>query len=468
MNQMRYNKKFVLAITLVSAMGGLLFGYDWVVIGGAKPFYERFFDIVSQPALQGWVMSSALIGCLLGAASSGYLADRFGRKKPLILAAFFFTASAIGTGLVDHITPFILYRLLGGIGIGLASGISPMYIAEMAPAEKRGRLVSVNQLTIVIGILAAQIANYLIAEPIPEGATDELILQSWNGQMGWRWMFWAETAPAFLFFVLAFLIPESPRYLIKSGLGDQARTVLEKIGGKAYANFEMEEIGKTMHQTNKRTDWKLLRSKKVRPIVIIGIVLAVFQQWCGINVIFNYADEIFTSAGYSVGDMLFNIVITGIVNLVFTLVAMQTVDRWGRRKLMLIGSLGLAIIYIFLGASYYFNLQGAIVLIFVVAAIAVYAMSLAPITWVVISEIFPNQVRGTAVAISTTALWAACFLLTYTFPILNNVLHASGTFWLYALICALGFVFVLKRLPETKGKSLEEIEQFFNQKNKNE
>jgi sugar porter (SP) family MFS transporter len=464
MNQFNYNKQFILYITMVSAMGGLLFGYDWVVIGGAKPFYERYFDIVAQPSLQGWVMSSALIGCLVGAAMSGYLADRFGRKKPLIIAAFFFTASAIGTGLVDNITPFIVYRLIGGIGIGLASGISPMYIAEMAPAEKRGRLVSVNQLTIVIGILAAQIVNYLVAEPVPAGATDQFILDSWNGQMGWRWMFWAETVPALLFFVLAFFIPESPRFLMKTGNYSSSSKVLEKIGGKIYAETVMEQIGKTLHEPHKKISWKDLNAKKLRPMMVIGVVLAVFQQWCGINVIFNYADEIFTSAGYSVGDMLFNIVITGIVNLVFTLVAMQTVDRWGRRKLMLLGSFGLTVIYLLLGASYYFNLQGFVVLIFVIAAIAVYAMSLAPITWVIISEIFPNRVRGAAVAISTTALWAACFLLTYTFPILNKTLNASGTFWLYAFICALGFLFVLKRLPETKGKSLEEVEEFFQTK----
>ena len=465
MDQSNYNRQFILGITMVSAMGGLLFGYDWVVIGGAKPFYERFFAITASPALQGWVMSSALIGCLFGAASSGYLADRFGRKKPLIIAAFFFTLSAIGTGLANDITPFIIYRLVGGMGIGLASGISPLYIAEMAPAQQRGRLVSVNQLTIVIGILAAQLVNYLIAEPIPQGATDQFIFDSWNGQMGWRWMFWAETAPAFLFFILAFFIPESPRFLIKTGEHAKALTVLGKVGGPKYAHAEIERISRTIRDNRHRIDWKALRSKQMKPMLTIGIILAVFQQWCGINVIFNYADEIFTSAGYSVGDILFNIVITGIVNLVFTLVAMQTVDRWGRRKLMLIGSSGLAFIYLFLGASYYFNLQGAVVLFFVVAAIGVYAMSLAPITWVIISEIFPNQVRGAAVAVSTTALWAACFLLTYTFPILNKTLNASGTFWLYALICAAGFLFVLKRLPETKGKSLEEVEEFFRQKN---
>jgi len=454
-----FNRKFILGITLVSAMGGLLFGYDWVVIGGAKPFYERFFDIANSPHLQGWAMSSALIGCLFGAMISGYLSDRFGRKIPLIVAAALFTISAVGTGAVNQFTPFIIYRLIGGLGIGLASAISPMYIAEISPAKMRGRLVSINQLTIVIGILAAQIINFLIADKVSEGVSDIEIVQSWNGQTGWRWMFWAETLPAFAFFVLAFFIPESPRFLAKSGKSEAAFSILKKIGGHDYALQEQKEITKTLHGTDSKIDWKALKSKKVRPVLVLGIVLAVFQQWCGINVIFNYAEEIFTSAGYSVGDMLFNIVITGTVNLIFTLLAMRMVDSWGRRKLMLLGSIGLALIYFMLGTSYFFELKGLAILVLVMLAIATYAMTLAPITWVVLSEIFPNKIRGAAMALATTALWSACFVLTYTFPILNKLLDASGTFWLYAFICLAGFLFILKKLPETKGKSLEEIEK---------
>lgn len=459
MSKSTFNRQFILGITLVSAMGGLLFGYDWVVIGGAKPFYERFFDIANSPHMQGWAMSSALIGCLVGAMSSGYFSDRFGRKLPLITAAALFTIAAIGTGAVNSFTPFIIYRLIGGLGIGLASAISPMYIAEISPADMRGRLVSINQLTIVIGILAAQIINYLIAEPVPAGAIDEFIVQSWNGQVGWRWMFWAGTVPALLFFVFSFFIPESPRFLAKSGNWKQANATLERIGGTQYAIQEQKEIAETLHGTDSKIDWKALGSKKVRPVLILGVVLAVFQQWCGINVIFNYAEEIFTSAGYSVGDMLFNIVITGTVNLIFTFLAMRMVDSWGRRKLMLLGSIGLAVIYFMLGTSYFFELKGLAILVLVMVAIATYAMTLAPITWVVLSEIFPNSVRGAAMAIATTALWIACFVLTYTFPILNKLLNASGTFWLYGLICFSGFLFILKKLPETKGKSLEEIEK---------
>ena len=459
MEETKFNRKFILGITLVSAMGGLLFGYDWVVIGGAKPFYERFFDITQSPHLQGWAMSSALIGCLVGAMISGFISDLYGRKIPLIAAALLFTIAAIGTGAVNHFTTFVLFRIIGGIGIGLASAISPMYIAEISPARMRGRLVSVNQLTIVLGILAAQIINFLIADKITAGATDQSILQSWNGQTGWRWMFWAGSFPALLFFFLTFLIPESPRFLAKSDRREEALKILGRIGGKKYATQEIESIAETLKDSVKEEEWKVLTNKKIRPILFLGIILAFFQQWCGINVIFNYAEEIFTSAGYSVNDMLFNIVITGTVNLIFTLLAMRMVDSWGRRNLMLLGSAGLAVIYLMLGTSYFLELKGLAILILVMAAIATYSMTLAPITWVVLSEIFPNNIRGAAMAVATTALWIACFILTYTFPILNKMLHASGTFWLYAFICLSGFFYILKNLPETKGKSLEEIEK---------
>jgi sugar porter (SP) family MFS transporter len=439
-------------------MGGLLFGYDWVVIGGAKPFYERFFEITHSANLQGWAMSSALIGCLFGALSSGFISDRYGRKLPLILAAVLFTVSAIGTGAVNYFTPFIIFRLIGGLAIGIASAISPMYIAEISPAKMRGRLVSVNQLTIVIGILAAQIINYLIADTMPDNASDEYIIQSWNGQTGWRWMFWAEAVPAFFFFILACFIPESPRFLAKIGKIESSLEILQKIGGKEYARSEEDNIIKSLHHKGSRIDWNALRTKKIRPVLVIGIVLAVFQQWCGINVIFNYAEEVFTSAGYSVSDMLLNIVVTGSVNLVFTLLAMRIIDKWGRRKMMLLGASMLALIYVILGGSYYIGLQGFSILMLVVAAIAVYALTLAPVTWVILSEIFPNRVRGAAMAIATTALWIASFVLTYTFPFLNKLLNASGTFWLYAVICAAGFLFIFIKLPETKGKGLEEIE----------
>ena len=459
MEKKAYNFTFLLRISLVSAMGGLLFGYDWVVIGGAKPFYERFFDIASSANLQAWAMSSALIGCVVGAVISGFVSDKYGRKKSLLGAAFLFTVASLGTGLAASFGTFVGFRLLGGIGIGLASALSPMYIAEIAPSEIRGRFVSLNQMTIVIGILLAQIINMLIAEKVPAGATDQMIAASWNGQMGWRWMFWACGVPSVLFFLLTFFIPESPRWLLKVGKPEAAFPVLDKIGGKNYAQQEVNNIKATLNDASEKVDFKALLNPVYIPILIIGVVVAVFQQWCGINTVFNYAEEIFSAAGYGVSDTLFNIVITGSVNLIFTFVAMFTVDKWGRKKLMVFGSIGLALNYILLGSAFFFHLKGVAVLVLVLTAIAIYAMSLAPIVWVILSEIFPNRIRGAAMALATFALWVACFVLTYTFPLLNKSLGAAGTFWVYSGICLLGFIFILIKLPETKGKSLEEIEK---------
>ncbi|MFB6340830.1 sugar porter family MFS transporter [Saccharicrinis sp. FJH62] len=453
-----FNTKYIFAISMVSAMGGLLFGYDWVVIGGAKPFYEQFFYISDAPFLQGWAMSSALLGCLLGAVTSGAFSDRFGRKKLLIFSAFLFTLSAVGTGATSDFSFFIFYRVLGGIGIGLASNLSPMYIAEISPASMRGKFVSLNQLTIVIGILLAQIANWQIAEPVPADSTAADILASWNGQMAWRWMFWAETIPAAAFFLLMFYVPESPRWLAKNGNQIKVLSILSKIGGEKYAKTEYDNIHRNLLNDAGKANFKFLNSKGMRKILLIGIVIAAFQQWCGINVIFNYAQEVFAAAGYGVSDTLFNIVVTGSVNLIFTFVAIYTVDKLGRKSLMLIGAAGLSGIYAFMGAAYYFQLTGWPLLLLVVAAIACYAMSLAPVTWVVLSEIFPNRIRGAAMSVATVSLWLASFLLTYTFPLLNKAFNASGTFWVYGLICVAGLIFIYKRLPETKGKSLEEIE----------
>ncbi len=454
------NKLYLLMISLVSAMGGLLFGYDWVVIGGAKPFYETFFQIESIPSLQGWAMSSALIGCLVGALIAGGFSDKYGRKRMLIIASLLFVLSAIGTGATNSFSLFIWYRILGGVAIGITSNLSPMYIAEIAPANLRGRLVSLNQLMIVAGILAAQIVNWLIAEPVADEATAEIIRTSWNGETGWRWMFWAENIPAGLFFLFLFFIPESPRWLAVKERRSEAVAVLTKIVGSERANVEYDSFRASISESKSSKKSKLnILHPSMRRVLVIGVVLAVFQQWCGINVIFNYAQEIFTSAGYGVSDILMNIVITGITNVIFTFVAIFLIDKIGRRSLLLIGSGALTVIYILMGAVYYFEITGVLLLIIVIAAIACYAMSLAPVMWVVISEIFPNAVRGVAMSIATFALWSACFILTYTFPILNKTLGASGTFWIYGVICLSGFLFIKRYVPETKNKSLEDIEK---------
>ena len=455
-----FNKSYIWVISLVAALGGLLFGYDWVVIGGAKPFYEKYFHLV-DPAQQGWAMSCALVGCLLGAVLSGALTDRFGRKPLLVLSACLFAVSSAGTGFASSFYVFFSWRIAGGLAIGLASSLSPMYIAEVSPAKLRGRLVSINQLTVVIGILLAQVVNWLIARPVPASATADQILNSWNGQVGWRWMFGVTVVPSLLFFVGMLFVPESPRWLAKKGAHAKARLTLAKIGGTAYADQALLEIEATLMQATDKAEFRKLLEPRVRKALLVGIVLAVFQQWCGINVIFNYAEEVFAAAGFTVSDILFNIVVTGAVNLIFTFVAMGLVDKAGRRALMLFGSAGLTVVYTLLGAAYHAHRHGIYTLMLVVGAIACYAMSLAPVAWVVISEIFPNQVRGTAVAIAVSALWIASFILTYTFPLLNHALGASGTFWIYAGICAIGFVFIKFQLPETRGKTLEEIESFW-------
>lgn len=453
---MKRTTAYLFLICLVSAMGGLLFGYDWVVIGGAKIFYEPFFGLEGSAALRGWAMSSALVGCLAGAFLSGKWSDVYGRKKMLITASFLFVLSAYGTGAVDSFTWFIVYRILGGFGIGIASNVSPVYIAEVAPASVRGKFVSLNQLTVVLGILLAQLANWQIGASFTQGNETE----SFRGiEWAWRWMFWAELLPAGLFFILSFLIPESPRWLATVQKTDRARTILSHIGGVSYADQTLKELALLTGTKEEKANGFALLQPGVRSVLAIGIVLAVFQQWCGINVIFNYADEIFSEAGYAVSDVLMNMVVTGLTNVVFTFVAIYTVDKWGRRRLMSVGSAGLAILYAILGTCYFFEISGWPMLLLVVMAIACYAMSLAPVVWVILSEIFPVRIRGMAMALSTFFLWTACFLLTYTFPLLNEAVGASGTFWSYGLICLAGFLFIRAKLPETKGKTLEELEK---------
>ena len=433
------SKTFLYFICSVSAMGGLLFGYDWVVIGGAKPFYELFFNIADNPVMQGVAMTTALVGCLVGAMVAGAAADRYGRKPLLMLSAVLFTASAIGTGWFDDFTLFNFWRFVGGVGIGVASALAPMYIAEVSPANIRGRMVSMNQMTIVLGILGAQIVNMLLAR---DTSTSESMV--WNVAWGWRWMFWAETLPAALFLVMSFFIPESPVYLaLKRG-----------------ERRDLAVTGTAPQQAHSLTSRLLpLTSLKYRHVLILGLVIAIFQQWCGTNVIFNYAQEIFVGAGFDVDGMFINIVITGIANVVFTFVALYTIERWGRRTLMLLGAGGLGLIYLVLGTCYFLEVKGIIMVVLVVTAISVYAMTLGPVTWTLLAEIFPNRVRGVAMAACTFALWAGCCTLTFSFPSMNAALGSSGTFWIYSAICCCAFIFLFRNCPETKGKSLEELEK---------
>ncbi len=455
----KINLRYLLWISLISALAGFLFGYDWVVIGGAKPFYEHFFEISHLPGLLGLALGSALAGCVIGAAISGWISDISGRKASLMMAALLFTVSSVGTGLINAFPWFISFRIIGGIGIGLASAITPVYISEISPSAFRGRLVSLYHMNIVLGIIAARIVNYLIAKEVPVGSSGEFIRASWNGQMGWRWMFWAESAPALIFLVLLIFIPESPRWLMRLKRWEKADWVLQMIGGEEYARKTRSEIAGSFSESDTGVKITSLFKKGLRPALVVGLILAVFQQWCGINVVLNYAEELFSSADCEVSEILMDIVVTGGVTLIFCLLAILTVDRWGRRKLMLLGALGLAILYSTIGMSYLLNLEGSAVLVIIVLSIAVYSMTLAPVTWVILSEIFPNRVRGIAMSLATTVLWIASAVLVVTFPYFNRGLNAHGTFWLHAGICLAGFLFIYYRLPETKGKSLEEIEK---------
>jgi SP family sugar porter-like MFS transporter len=347
----------------------------------------------------------------------------------LTTAAVLFTVSAIGTGLFDDFTLFNIARFIGGVGIGVASALSPMYIAEVSPAHIRGRMVSLNQMTIVLGILGAQIVNMLLAR-------DTSIVENaaWNLEWGWRWMFWAETVPAGLFLVMSFFIPESPVYQ------------------------QMKAATMSQH-TGQKAGLKELMESKYSKVLLLGLVIAVFQQWCGTNVIFNYAQEIFVGAGYDVDGMFIDIVITGIANVVFTFVALYTIEKWGRRTLMLIGAGGLGLIYLTLGTCYFLEVKGVMMVVLVVTAISVYAMTLGPVTWTLLAEIFPNQIRGVAMAVCTFALWVGCCTLTFSFPSMNAALGSSGTFWIYSAICVCAFIFLWRHCPETKGKTLEQLEK---------
>lgn len=449
---------YLWAITLVAAMGGLLFGYDWVVIGGARQFYEVYFQLTSEHLI-GWANSSALVGCFVGSLAAGYLGSRFGRRPVLLVSAILFAISSGLTGWSYSFPMFIFWRIVGGIAIGLSSNISPLYIAEISPASIRGRLVSLNQFAIVVGILLAQIANWKIARPIPEHISHIAFLQTWNVQYGWRWMFCAVVVPAIVFTVMSLFIPESPRWLLTRGRDDSAYEVLTRVGGQSYASSEIANIKRMLQlDAGMKASWRDLWLPGVRRIVLIGAALAVLQQWTGINILFNYAAEVYRSAGYGENDILVNIVITGTINLIFTVLAMLIVDRVGRRPMMLFGCIGIGLSHLLSGMAYRAGWHGSAVLVLTLSAIACYALTLAPVTWVLISEIFPNRVRSQAVSVAVSALWIASFALTYTFPLINRVLGSSGVFLGYGAICMLGAAFIFAFVPETTGRTLEEIE----------
>lgn len=434
-------------VSFSAALGGFLFGFDWVVIGGAKPFYESYFGIGDRAVLQATAMSAALLGCLGGVVINGCLVDRIGRRPLMMVSAILFLLSSLGTAISLTLGQFIIARWVGGVGIGLASILTPVYIAEIAPASMRGRLVAIYQLAIVIGIVCAQTSNWFLADAT--GPT-------WV----WRWMFAVEAIPAVTYVLLTFLIPESPRWLISRGRTRQAAEISRRLTGSDPPDEISEPLNPYVSTAYAPTQpvTRLSNDRVNRRALKLGIALVVFQQWCGINVIFNYAEEVFGDVGYSIDAVLGSIVATGVINLVGTIVAVAMADRWGRRSAILSGAAGLAIIHTLIGLCFATGVHGPPVLILVVVAIGTYAVTLAPVTWIIVSEIFAGHQRGRSTSICVFFLWTACVLLTFTFPLFRRTLGEAATFGLYAANCLLGFTFFYKYLPETKGQTLEAIE----------
>ncbi len=438
-----YNWGFLIRISLATAMGGYLFGFDFAVITGGLPFLRDQFGLDAY--WEGFTTGSLALGCIIGCIIAGGVADRYGRKPGLISAALFFFLSSLSMALAPNLSFFISSRLAAGIGVGMASMLSPMYIAEISPPEVRGRMVAINQFTIVLGQVITHFENFALRN---------------IGHEAWRWMFGMGMFPSFLFLLGVAFIPESPRWLLRMGRETESRKVLDRIGNSAYVSSTIDSIRNTIHNGVKKVSLRSLFGKAVLPAVIVGIGLAVFQQLCGINVVFNYTTNIFKSIGASSSEQLLQAVYISLANLLFTLVAMMLVDKWGRRPLMLIGSGGLAILYVIIGYLL-LNKNGSGLSIFILLAIGIYAMSLAPLTWVLISEIFPDRIRGMAMSVAVICLWAAYFVLVFSFPVIEKKFGDALAFWGYAIICLLGFLFIYFRLPETKGKSLESMEKVF-------
>lgn len=465
---------FVIFLTIVAALGGLLFGYDTAVISGTVASLKiNFIDPhnLSETAansLLGFTVSSALIGCILGGMIGGWMALTFGRKISLIAASIMFAISALGSGFPEigfapfgsnvegYLVPFIIYRIIGGVGVGLASMLSPMYIAEAAPADKRGSLVSWNQFAIIFGMLLVYFVNFFIAR-----SGDS----TWLNSIGWRWMFISELVPAALFLVLLFFIPESPRWLAIKGQHEKALHVLSFIRTKEEAEAELNDI---KNSVSRKSQSKLLSFGL--GVIVIGIMLSVFQQFVGINVVLYYAPEIFKNMGSQTDTALLQTIIVGIINLSFTVLAIFTVDRWGRKPLQVIGAWGMAISMFTLGATFFFNKMGMLSLVAMLCYVASFAMSWGPIVWVLLSEIFPNQIRGKAMAIAVAAQWIANYLVSWTFPImdkstaLNAIFNHAFAYWIYGIVSVFAAFFMVKFVPETKGKTLEEMEQIFKPK----
>jgi SP family arabinose:H+ symporter-like MFS transporter len=437
-------KLYVVLISVVAALGGLLFGFDTAVISGTINFIQPYFGL-SEAGL-GWTVSSLLFGCIAGVLLAGKTGDRYGRRKVLMLSAMLFFGSAVVSAMAQTLTIFVAARVMGGLAVGIASILSPMYIAELAPAKHRGTLVSLNQLAIVIGILIAFFSNYLLVD---------------TGENNWRWMLLVMAAPALLLFISLFIVPESPRWLVARNRKEEALLVLQKTAGTAHARQELNEIEQTL-ENQEEASFKDLLSPKVKPLLIIGITLAVFQQITGINTIMYYAPKIFANVGQSNDSALLQTILIGGTNLVFTLVAMLLIDRFGRKVLIIAGSAGMTTMLAGLSMLYFFQMtEGILVLVFILGYIAFFAASLGPALWVVAAELFPNRLRSKGMSVAIVSLWIACTIVTIAFPIMLEQLSGGVTFLIFAIICLGSLIFVWCFVPETKGKTLEELEAEF-------
>ncbi len=444
---------FVLFATCVTAIGGFLFGYDTAVINGANSFLKAHMHLNSTQ--EGLAGASAILGCIPGAMFAGFLSDQFGRKRMLFLCAFLYAISGIFSALAVTFDQFLVARIISGLGIGASSMICPVYIAEIAPEKWRGRLGTLFQLGIVTGIFLTLFINKVI-----QNSGDD----AWNIAVGWRWMLGMEVLPAVIFILLLFAVPESPRWLAQKGREEEARSILEKVDGPAHAEVEMNAIREASLREEGRFS-ELFTGNFFRPLVL-AVLLMAFSQFCGINAIVYYSTKIFAAAGGSTNSAFNSSVWVGLINLLFTFVAIGFVDKAGRRPLLLIGTAVQTIALGLVGWMFHTGTSGLPLLLGVVLFIAAFAMAMGPIGWLFCSEVFPNKVRGRAMSIAAFAIWVSCYIVAQTFPMLNDSpsIGPAMTFWIYGAVSLLSFLFVLSAIPETKGRTLEEIEQMWNEK----
>jgi SP family arabinose:H+ symporter-like MFS transporter len=444
--------KFVTLVSIVAALGGLLFGFDTAVVSGAIGFMKERFDLNELEV--GWAVSSLIIGCVIGAAGTGVLSDRFGRKKVLIMAAILFIIGSIGSALPDTFSGYIIARIIGGLGIGITSTLCPLYNAEIAPAQYRGRLVALNQLATVTGIFLVYFVNLGIASYGDN---------AWDISMGWRWMFGVGVIPGLLFMVLLFFVPESPRWLIKQGRPAESLPILLRIHGEELARQEVLDIKESFKQEGGSIG--KLFGPGLRLALIVGVVLAVLQQVTGINAIMYYAPEIFKATGAGTNASLIQTILVGLINFLFTILALWLIDKVGRKALLLVGSSLMTLCLLVIGTAFQTgHTSGPLVIIFILLYVASFAVSLGPVVWVVISEIFPNSIRGKATAIASMSLWAADYVVSQSFPPMLNTAGPAITFWIFGIMSLFTFFFTWRVVPETKGKSLEEIESLWSSK----